>query len=359
MRRIALAALVILVLSAAGAQARSEPQTAPIAPEAVADVPPATTTETAAESGDGGVEAGGSSGDGEGTGDGDSAGGDTAGGRDGDGRGDGGGGRGEKGRGGDGRGDGRGRGGRGRATVRLLRADAKPSKAWFKGRPATFRFAIDGRRRRDLVVQVKRKGKEQRIVRRFERKDVRPRRVHEVKWDGRVDGRKKYARQGNYKFKVRARRGGPADARGAAGNARTGFYKHKFPVRGAHSYGDGLGAGRGHRGADVFASCGTKLQAARAGRVQYEAYQGSGAGHYLVIDGKGNRKDYVYMHMQSASRLEPGGKVRTGQTIGRVGKTGNVTGCHLHFELWSAPGWYEGGRVLDPVPKLRAWDRWS
>jgi murein DD-endopeptidase MepM/ murein hydrolase activator NlpD len=268
--------------------------------------------------------------------------------------------RGDRGDGSRGRGDGGDRPSRRkRGKLRLLRADAKPSKAWFKGRPATFRYAIAGHRRRDIVIQVKRKGQDPKIVRRFERKDVRPRRTHTVDWDGRVDGGRKYARQGSYKFKVRAKRGPAAEARNAAGKPRAGFFKHKFPVRGPHTYGDGLGAGRGHRGADVFARCGTKLQAARAGSVQHEAYQGSGAGHYLVIDGKRDGKDYVYMHLRRASRHDVGAKVRTGETIGRVGASGNATGCHLHFELWSSPGWYEGGDFLDPMPKLHAWDRFS
>jgi murein DD-endopeptidase MepM/ murein hydrolase activator NlpD len=254
---------------------------------------------------------------------------------------------------------GKGRGGKGRRKLRLLRANAQPSKAWFKGRPAVFHYAIDGRRPRNVVIQVKRKGRDPKIVRRFERKRVSPRKAHTVEWDGRVDGGKKYARQGTYKFKVRAKRGPAAEMRNAAGKPRAGFYKHKFPVRGRHSYGDGIGAGRGHRGVDVFARCGTKLQAARAGKVQYRAYQGSGAGHYVVIDGKKDGKDYVYMHLRRAARASAGEKVRTGETIGRVGATGNATGCHLHFELWSSPGWYEGGDFLDPMPKLRSWDRFS
>jgi hypothetical protein len=285
------------------------------------------------------------------------------GGGDGDGGGGGGGDKPDKGDGKPGKGDGgkgKGPGGRkNRGPLKLLRADANPSKAWFKGKPAVFRFAIDGRRKRNVVVQVKRKGKDPAIVRRWEIRDVRPRVTRTIKWDGKADGGKRYVRQGNYKFKVRVKHGKAANTRGAAGKPKAGFFMHKFPVRGAHSYGDGLGAGRNHRGVDIFARCGVKLQAARAGKVQHEAYQGSGAGHYVVIDGKGNGKDYVYMHLQRASKLEEGDKVRTGQTIGRVGESGNAQGCHLHFEMWGSPGWYAGGEVLDPVPPMRAWDRWS
>ena len=264
------------------------------------------------------------------------------------------------GKGGGARGGGKGDGGKGkgRGKLRLIRADASPDTAWLEGRPATFRFAIDGRRRRDVVVQVKRKGPGSGIVRRFVVKDVKPRDTRTVDWYGKTSG-KRYAPQGAYKFTVRAKHGGQAVAKNAAGKPKAHFWKHKFPVRAAHTYGDGLGAGRGHRGVDVFAGCGTKMQAARGGKVQHEAFQGNGAGHYLVIDGSGTKKDYVYMHLQHASRLEPGDRVKTGERIGRVGDTGNVSGCHLHFELWSAPGWYEGGNFIDPVPRMRAWDRWS
>jgi murein DD-endopeptidase MepM/ murein hydrolase activator NlpD len=268
----------------------------------------------------------------------------------------------DKGDGDGGKGDGKpdkGNGKGNRGPLRLLLANAKPSKAWFKGRAASFHFKIDGRRKRNVVVQVKSKGKNSSIVRRYVKKNVRPGRTYSVRWDGKADGRKRYAAQGRYKFLVRAKHGGTAVSKRAAGKPKTGFFKHKFPVRGAHSYGDGLGAGRNHRGVDIFARCGVKMEAARAGKVQHEAYQGSGAGHYIVVDGKGTRKDYVYMHLQGESPLSPGDKVRTGQRIGAVGESGNAQGCHLHFELWGGPGWYEGGQFLDPVPRMRAWDRWS
>lgn len=131
---------------------------------------------------------------------------------------------------------------------------------------------------------------------------------------------------------------------------------HVFPVRGPHTYGDGLGAGRNHRGADVMADCGTPLVAAQGGEVYFVGYQ-SAAGHYLVITGAETNNDYVYMHLERAPSFEKGDTVQTGQQIGTVGATGNASTCHLHFELWSPPGWYRGGDYLDPVPALKAWDR--
>ena len=117
--------------------------------------------------------------------------------------------------------------------------------------------------------------------------------------------------------------------------------------------------GHTHQGQDVLAACGTKLVAARGGRVQWKAYD-SGAGNYIVIDGKKTSHDYVYMHMKKPSPLHKGERVRTGQKIGVVGATGDATGCHLHIEEWSGPGWYEGGHFLRSVTKhLKQWDAWS
>ncbi|HEX2071674.1 MAG TPA: M23 family metallopeptidase [Thermoleophilaceae bacterium] len=137
---------------------------------------------------------------------------------------------------------------------------------------------------------------------------------------------------------------------------------HVFPVAGRHDFG-GSGAdfgsarsGHSHQGHDVFARCGTPLVAARGGKVQARKYH-SAAGHYVVIDADDSGTDYVYMHLAERSPFRPGDSVATGQRIGSVGDSGNARGCHLHFELWSAPGYYQGGRPFDPLPALKAWDR--
>lgn len=90
--------------------------------------------------------------------------------------------------------------------------------------------------------------------------------------------------------------------------------------------------------------------------VRFRQYH-SAAGNYVVIDGGRTGVDYAYMHLAAPSPLSPGQRVRTGQAIGTVGQTGRASGCHLHFEMWSAPGWYDGGSPFDPLPDLLAWDR--
>jgi murein DD-endopeptidase MepM/ murein hydrolase activator NlpD len=130
-----------------------------------------------------------------------------------------------------------------------------------------------------------------------------------------------------------------------------------FPVRGHHTYGDGLGAGRGHQGQDILAKCGTRVVAAAGGRVYYRKFQ-SAAGNYVVINLHDGRS-MVYEHLLHPALVHRGQRVRTAQKLGLVGSTGDATACHLHFELWSKPGWYKGGRVLNPTPLLKALDRRS
>ncbi len=132
--------------------------------------------------------------------------------------------------------------------------------------------------------------------------------------------------------------------------------RHNFGQQGAR-FGAGRG-GRSHQGQDIMAKCGTRMVAARGGKVKAKGYQ-SAAGNYLVITGSRTGQDYAYMHMTEPSAFDRGDRVLTGQRIGTVGETGNARGCHLHFELWRKPGWYDGGRPFDPLPALRDWDSYS
>jgi murein DD-endopeptidase MepM/ murein hydrolase activator NlpD len=98
--------------------------------------------------------------------------------------------------------------------------------------------------------------------------------------------------------------------------------------------------------------------AAHDGVVKSAGYS-DGYGNYVVLGGKGTRFDFVYGHMKGRSRVGVKKRVHAGQRIGSVGSTGSDSGvCHLHFELWKGR-WFSGGSRTDPLPHLRAWDKFS
>ena len=202
------------------------------------------------------------------------------------------------------------------------------STAAATGRPSSS-YEIGGGRRRDLKLQAVR-SRQRRGRAGAGGRNVEPRhRAHGPL--GRHPGRGGTCK-GSPCFGS-ASGGGASTASAPRATVRFRIYTHKFPVRGRHQYWDGYGAGRGHKGQDVFAKCGTTLVAARAGKVQWRGYQAGGAGYYIVVDGKGTSKDYVYMHLRRRPARD-GREGKTGERIGRVGRSGNATGCHLHFELW-------------------------
>lgn len=131
-----------------------------------------------------------------------------------------------------------------------------------------------------------------------------------------------------------------------------------FPIQGAHTYGktaSNVFTGKGrHQGNDVFSACGTPLVAPKAATVTRAATE-SRAGNYVVLTADDGRS-FAYMHMREVSPVVKGQRVAAGQAVGTVGDTGRASGCHLHFELWTAPGWYQGGEPIDPRPQLQAWD---
>lgn len=183
---------------------------------------------------------------------------------------------------------------------------------------------------------------------------VAPGGVEAVAWTGRA---------GRYAFVVDAVAADGAEATTAQARTEDTFVLlgHRFPIRGKHTFGEGAGrfgagrAGHSHQGQDVFAACGTPLVAARGGTVKMAKFQ-SNAGNYLVIDQAGEGIDAMYAHLRDPALVAKGERVHTGDPIGYVGDTGDAQGCHLHFEEWSAPGWYTGGSPFDPLADLRAWD---
>lgn len=147
----------------------------------------------------------------------------------------------------------------------------------------------------------------------------------------------------------------------AGGDAVGALPTDLFPIRARHDLGqtptNNFGGARGHKGQDMFAACGSPIVAARGGTVTKRAFQAR-AGNYVVIT-TDTGESHVYMHMAAPSPLTQGDDVVTGEAVGKVGDTGVAEGCHLHFELWTAPGWYTGGKAVDPLPRLKAWDAQS
>lgn len=256
-------------------------------------------------------------------------------------------------------------------ALSVISAKTWPRKSFYYGVQAPrLRYEIGSdQASNDLRVDVV--GPSGEVVKSYYRNDIAPNTPDSVSWDGTiVAGRP--APNGRYTFKIVSQAGGPAARpafrRSATSSSSTGLgfelYGYAFPVLGPHDFGGAdarFGAARSghtHEGQDVMAKCGTPLIAARGGRVRYSGYQ-SAAGNYLVIDGRGTGYDTAYMHLLEPSPLQTGMSVRTGQPIGVVGETGDATACHLHFEMWTSPGWYEGGSPIDPLPYLESWDAYS
>ncbi len=109
-----------------------------------------------------------------------------------------------------------------------------------------------------------------------------------------------------------------------------------WPVRGTVSSGYGyrnhpiLKRQILHSGIDIAAPNGTAVKAPAAGEVIYDGWL-RGYGRVVVLD-HGRGYSTLYAHL-SASLVKEGQVVKSGATIAKVGKTGNTTGYHLHFEV--------------------------
>jgi hypothetical protein len=253
-------------------------------------------------------------------------------------------------------------------TITLAAATTTPRKSFYFGyRYPRLAYTIGSTQpENDLRIDVVDSAGA--VVKTFYRENVASGIEDKVRWDGTTnEGRP--ARNGRYSYRISPQSTTPAPAARKASSSTTlslGFalYGYAFPILGAHEYGMSAGrfgaarSGHTHQGQDVMAACGTPLVAARGGRVQMSTWDDA-AGNYLVIDGKGTGNDFMYAHLAEPSPPKEGDSVRTGQLIGVVGETGDAQGCHLHFEIWGAPGWYEGGSPFDPLPELQKWDAYS
>lgn len=103
---------------------------------------------------------------------------------------------------------------------------------------------------------------------------------------------------------------------------------------------------RGHLGID-FVTDNRDIYSTCDGTVRVVAYDDGGWGRYISIgDSEGRR--HLFCHLEEGSvRVKVGQKVSRTTVIGRMGATGNVTGVHLHYELYDS-----NDNVLDPTSYL-------
>lgn len=127
-----------------------------------------------------------------------------------------------------------------------------------------------------------------------------------------------------------------------AGKFRSGFGARRHPI---------LGYVRMHTGVDWAAPIGTPIIAAGNGVVEKAGWAG-GYGKQIIIR-HANGYETSYNHQSAfAKGIEPGVRVRQGQTIGYLGQTGLATGPHLHYELIVNGTKVDPMRVRLPVGKV-------
>lgn len=88
---------------------------------------------------------------------------------------------------------------------------------------------------------------------------------------------------------------------------------------------------RWHYGVDLAAPKGTPILAADDGVVIYTGRGFTGYGKLIVVE-HSSEWATLYAHLNKFSVRE-GDKIKRGQKLGEMGRTGRASGVHLHFEI--------------------------
>lgn len=120
----------------------------------------------------------------------------------------------------------------------------------------------------------------------------------------------------------------------------TDHTRFEWPVGGSVISPFGVRHGRRHDGVDIKAVTGTPIHVADAGTVVYAGSM-HGYGNLILVR---HRNDFftAYAHNKK-NNVKEGQKLKRGQVIGLVGRTGRATGSHLHFEV------REGEKARNPL----------
>jgi murein DD-endopeptidase MepM/ murein hydrolase activator NlpD len=141
---------------------------------------------------------------------------------------------------------------------------------------------------------------------------------------------------------------------------------YTFPVVGKSSYAH---THHDYPATDVMTACGNKFVAVTGGVVltvrtkdtwspKVNAGATRGGLSVSILGDDGVR--YYGSHLSVVDKgISPGVRVKTGQTLGRTGDTGDASACHLHFGI-SPPcakvgDWWNQRGTLYPWPYLDSW----
>ncbi len=112
------------------------------------------------------------------------------------------------------------------------------------------------------------------------------------------------------------------------------FGMRRHPVTGRRAF---------HNGVDYGGRVGTAVYAVAKGRVIESTRTKYGGNKIILKHADGTKTYYLHLHKKLVKR---GQTVKVRQVIGKVGRTGRVSGPHLHFSIKSPRG-----KWLDPLRK--------
>lgn len=136
--------------------------------------------------------------------------------------------------------------------------------------------------------------------------------------------------------------------------------RERHPVTGVRGFHRGIDIAPprpGQTGVPVFACYGGTVRATST----HQNRKGNpitgtwNSGSYVLIDGPGGGSEW-YGHLATID-VRPGDRVRAGDRLGTMGAVGNVTGIHLHLEMWDGRhqgGGAKGGNTRDPRDDFKA-----
>ena len=106
-----------------------------------------------------------------------------------------------------------------------------------------------------------------------------------------------------------------------------------------------------HTGIDIAAPEGAPIRAPADG-VVYSVTKSSAYGYLTIVEHSGDLFTW-FAHQRalatsSGFRVASGQRIKTGDVIGEVGKTGRVTGAHLHFEVRKGSGQHMDPAIFIP-----------